>query len=151
MERRVRLPRTTEGSLQGIAQPANSPSRRAVEAHPLFGGWSATRWQYRSASPPERVVDVVTDLGGSITLSLTATAFILAVDVASRGSVSVSGRCEVRADELLLCLDGGDAPERVSFHQTGDTLSLRSDQSAWDFEGNGTDQRAAFVAVLVRL
>jgi len=147
----VRLPRATEGSLQGFAQPADGASGRAADAHPLFGGWSATRWQYRSASVPEHVVDVVTDLRGSITLSLTATAFILAFDVATRGSISVSGRCEVRGDELLLWLDGGDVPERVSFHQTNDTLSLRSDQSAWDFDASGQDQQAAFVAVLVRL
>jgi len=91
------------------------------------------------------------DLGGSVTLSLTATAFILAFDVPGRGAQSVSGACEVRGAELRFVPEGTDGEERVAFHQIGDTLSLRSDASGWDFDGNGQDQRAGFVAVLVRL
>jgi hypothetical protein len=93
----------------------------------------------------------VTDLSGSITLSLAASAFILAFDVAGRGKHSISGACEVRGEELLLVAAGSDRAERVAFHQTGDTLSLRSDESGWDFDGQGRDQGAAFFAVLVRL
>lgn len=121
--------------------------------HRLFGGWSATRWQYAAlaAPPPGRVVDVVCDLGGSVTLSLTATAFILAFDVAGRGRHSVYGACEVRGDELLLRPEGAGAPTSVRFRQNGDTLSLQSDASGWDFDGDGGDEAAAFVAVLVRL
>jgi len=130
---------------------AAAPPRSAPATHPVFGGWSATRWQYTSAASPQRVADVVCDLGGSVTLSLTATAFILAIDVAGRGIHSVSGACEVRGDELLLRSDGADGPERVRFRQNGDTLSLQSDVSGWDFDNSGEDQAAAFVAVLVRL
>jgi hypothetical protein len=128
-----------------------APPRGGAVSHPVFGGWSATRWQYTSVASPERVADVVCDLGGSVTLSLTATTFILATDVAGRGIHSVSGACEVRGDELLLRPEGSDGPERVRFRQNGDTLSLQSDVSGWDFDGNGEDQAAAFVAVLVRL
>jgi hypothetical protein len=128
-----------------------APPRSDPAIHPVFGGWSATRWQYTSVTSPERVADVVCDLGGSVTLSLTATAFILAIDVAGRGIHSVSGACEVRGDELLLQPEGADGPERVRFRQNGDTLSLQSDASGWDFDGDGRDQDAAFVAVLVRL
>jgi hypothetical protein len=117
----------------------------------LFGGWSATRWQYTSLTPPERVADLVADLGGSVTLSLTASAFILAFDVAGRGPHSVSGTCEVRGDQLLLRAEGADTPHAVRFRQNGDTLSLQSDVSGWDFDNSGEDQAAAFVAVLVRL
>ena len=125
--------------------------RHAEPAGPLFGGWSATRWEYRSAGEPERTVDVVTDLRGTVTLSLTATAFILAADVPGRGQQSVSGTCEVLGGELLLTREGASLPERLAFHQAGDTLSLRSAASAWDFERDGREQAAAFVAVLVRL
>lgn len=140
------------------APPADNPpsddaagSHSGSATHPVFGGWSATRWQYSSLQTPEQVADVVCDLGGSVTLSLTATAFILAFDVAGRGKHSVSGVCEVRGDELLLRPEGTAAPHRVRFRQNGDTLSLQSDASGWDFDGNGEDQAAAFVAVLVRL
>jgi hypothetical protein len=147
----VRLPRVTEGFPPAGAASANALSRDGQAGHPLFGGWSATRWQYTSAADPGRTVDVVTDLKGSITLSLAASAFILAFDVAGRGKHSISGACEVRGEELLLVAAGTDRAERVAFHQTGDTLSLRSDESGWDFDGQGRDQGAAFVAVLVRL
>jgi len=147
----VRLPRVPASRAPGSKAPASEAPRNGPDGHPLFGGWSATRWQYGSAAEPERTVDVVTDLSGTITLSLTATAFILAFDVAGRGKQSVSGACEVRGDELWLVPEGADRTERVTFRQTGDTLSLRSDASGWDFDGNGQDQAAAFVAVLVRL
>jgi hypothetical protein len=117
----------------------------------VFGGWSATRWQYTSVSDPERAADVVCDLGGTVTLSLSATAFILAFDVAGRGKHTVSGACEVRADELLLRPEGAEAPHAVRFRHNDDTLSLQSEASGWDFDGTGQDQAATFVAVLVRL
>jgi hypothetical protein len=147
----VRLPRVLAGLPPGSAKPADGAPRSGPAGHPLFGGWSATRWQYSSAADPARTVDVVTDLSGSITLSLAATAFILAFDIGGREKHSVSGTCEVRGDELLLVHEGTDREERVAFHQIGDTLSLRSDASGWDFDGKGQDQNAAFVAVLVRL
>ena len=131
------------------AGDAEAPDGRPP--HPLFGGWSATRWEYTSLAAPQRIVDVVTDLGGSVALSLTATAFILAFDVAGRGKHSVAGTCEVRGDELWLRHEGPDRAERVAFHLAGDTLSLGSGASGWDFDGTGREQSATFVAVLVRL
>jgi len=148
----VRLLRVAGDASQKDRERTNAALRPGDSAaHPLFGGWSATRWQYTSAQQPERAVDVVCDLGGSVTLSLTATAFILAFDVPGRGAQGVSGACEVRGDELVLVPDGPNGAERVAFHQIGDTLSLRSDASGWEFDGNGQEQRAGFVAVLVRL
>jgi hypothetical protein len=146
----MRLPRSSATIPPGHGTAA-PPPHSGSPGDPLFGGWSATRWQYASEADPGRVVDVVAALGGSVTLSLTATAFILAADVPGRGNHSVSGACEVHGDELVLVPDGGDGAERVRFRQAGDTLSLRSAASGWDFDGNGEDQKATFVAVLVRL
>jgi hypothetical protein len=137
--------------MQGKPPAADAEAATGQPEHLLSGGWSATRWEYARLAAPERVVDVVTDLRGSVTLSLTATAFILAFDVAGRGKHSVAGTCEVRGDELWLVSEGADHAERVAFRQAGDTLSLRSEASGWDFDGNGREQDAAFVAVLVRL
>jgi hypothetical protein len=147
----VRLPRSSTSIGPGATAQTDAAPPDGSLVHPLFGGWSATRWQYRSAAEPGRAVDVITDLTGTVTLSLTATAFILAADVPGRGKHSVSGACQVRDDELLLVPDGGDREERVRVRQAGDTLTLRSETSGWDFDGNGQDQAAAFVAVLVRL
>jgi len=148
----VQLPRYPAAAPQSDPAPAGAASRDTAPAiHPLFGGWSATRWQYTSSAHPDRIADVVCDLGGSVTLSLTARAFILAFDVSGRGKHTVSGACEVRGDELLLRPEGMERPHRLRIRQNGDTLSLQSDASGWDFDGTGQDQEAAFVAVLVRL
>jgi hypothetical protein len=148
----VQLPLSPAGEPRNDPTPAEAPSPPAgATAHPLFGGWSATRWQYTSLTAPERVADVVADLGGSVTLSLTATAFILAFDVHGRGKQSISGACEVHGDEMLLRPEKAAGAHRLRFRQSGDTLSLQSDASGWDFDGTGQDQDAAFVAVLVRL
>jgi hypothetical protein len=148
----VRLPRFAAD--QGRAGPtagAAGPGNEGGASHPLFGGWSATRWQYTSAEDPGQTVDVVCDLGGSISLSLTETAFILTCDVAGLGHRSLGGTCVVRGDELLLSAEGTAGFDAVRFRQIGETLSLRSDASGWDFEGKGHDRAASFVAVLVRL
>ena len=148
----MQLPFSPAGEPRNEAAPAEaSSSHVGSTTHPVFGGWSATRWQYTSLAAPERVADVVADLGGSVTLSLTATAFILAFDVDGRGKHSVSGACAVHGDELLLRPEGAAAAHRLRFRHSGDTLSLQSDASGWDFDGMGQDQEAAFVAVLVRL
>jgi hypothetical protein len=149
---RLRLPPTSADAPRGSGTPTGpTPRRGDATPLPVFGGWSATRWQYSSHSQPGRLTDVVCDLGGSVTLSLSATAFILAFDVSGRGKHTVSGVCDVGGDELLLWPDGADAPQRLRFRQSGDTLALHSDSSGWDFDGTGTDQDATFVAVLVRL
>jgi hypothetical protein len=44
----------------------------------LLGSWSATRWQYTSQARPDVTADVVCDLGGSVTLSLSAATYVLA-------------------------------------------------------------------------
>jgi hypothetical protein len=147
----VRLPGRSAGPHRGTTPPSEAAPGRGSAGNPLFGGWSATRWQYRSVADAGRAVDVVTDLDGSIALSLTANAFILVSDVAGRGKQGVSGVFEVRGDELVFAPDGAGPPERVSFSQVGDTLSLRSEASAWDFDGSGREEAAEFVAVLVRL
>ena len=147
----MRLPRVGPSLLPGRATAADGAPPGGAAVHPLVGGWSATRWQYSSTAEPVRTVDVVTDLRGSITLSLAAAAYILAFDVAGLRKHTVWGACEVRGAELLLSADGAGVVERLAVHQTGDTLSLRSDASAWDFDGQGRDQEATFVAVLVRL
>ncbi len=117
--------------------------------NPLFGGWSATRWQYTDSSG--RSLDVVCDLGGSVSLSLSATAFILAYDLAGRPGPGVSGTFRVRGDELILAPHGAQDSQSVRFQQSGRTLSLHSHASSWDFDGDGNDEAAEFVAVLVRL
>lgn len=147
----MQLPFAPAGEPRNDPAPTEAPSHVDSATHPLFGGWSATRWQYTSLAAPERMADIVADLGGSVTLSLTATAFILAFDVNGRGKHSVSGACEVHGDEMLLRPEGAGGAHRLRYRQSGDTLSLESDASGWDFDGIGQDQDAAFVAVLVRL
>jgi hypothetical protein len=57
----------------------------------------------------------------------------------------------ISGDELVLNTDGYFGVQRVRFRQAGETLSLFSHESGWDFDGDGKDEGADFVAVLVRL
>jgi hypothetical protein len=118
--------------------------------HPVFGSWSATRWQYVSRERPERVVDVVTGLGGSVTLSLSGDTYVLTWEIAGQPSHSVGGTLGVHGDRLELLPRDAGAVDTVAFHAAGDTLSLSSSASAWEFDGGG-EEPADFVAVLVRL
>ncbi len=127
------------------------PSERSPSDGALLGSWSATRWQYTSRERPERVIDVVIDLRGTVTLSLTAGTYILAWDVVGRGSQSIGGTYAANGHELEFAQPGADVKERVGFRLGADELSLRGAESAWDFEGNGHEEPADFVAVFVRL
>jgi hypothetical protein len=95
-------------------------------------------------------VDVVCDLGGSVSLSLSDGRFILTCDIPGRGSLTVSGQFQVEGGKLHFTALESATPQGVRFHQVDRTLSLHSDGSAWDFDGQG-EQPAEFVAVLVRL
>jgi hypothetical protein len=116
----------------------------------LYGSWSATRWQYTGREPPQRKVDLVCDLGGSVTLSLSDGTYVLTWDV-GQGSRSLGGAVAVDGDRLTLHPQGGADPEALWFRLAGDTLALSTDASAWDVDGDGRDEVATFVAVLVRL
>ena len=114
----------------------------------LLGSWSATRWQYTSRA--QRTVDVVCDLGGTVTLSLSAHSYVLTWSVTGQTSRSVGGALAVVGDHLDFLAQGAEQRESVTYRLGGETLALSSDATGWDFDGSG-DEPAAFVAVLVRL
>jgi len=122
---------------------------RPPPTHPLHGSWSATRWQYTSRERPERVVDVVAGLGGTVTLSLSEGTYVLTWAIPGHGDASVGGTLTI--DGARLVLDAAGTPAgSLLFHVSAATLALSSETSAWDFDGSG-EEAAAFVAVLVRL
>ena len=117
----------------------------------LLGTWSATRWQYTSHDDATRAVDVVCDMGGAVTLSLSAGMYVVSHAIAGDGIHTQGGTCEVADDRLRLASEHSNRVDVLRFRLAAETLSLQSDDSAWDFSGEGRDERAAFVAVLVRL
>jgi hypothetical protein len=145
------LLRQSDGQLDDTTTP---PRRRAGDrlapTHPVHGSWAATRWQYASRAHPERVVDVVTGLGGSVTLGVSDSAYVLSWSVPGHGAGNVGGTIAIRGAHLELLAAGAASPESLLVHLSGETLALSSDASAWDFDGNG-EEPADFVAVLVRL
>ena len=116
----------------------------------LLGSWSATRWQYTSRATPDRVVDVVTGLGGSVTLSLSAQAYVLTWAVPGLGDGTIGGALAIEDGRLALIPAGAGLAESLAFRLASATLALSCDASSWDFDGSG-EVRADFVAVLVRL
>ena len=137
------------GKAEGGAAPPRPLS--GAEDGPLFGSWSATRWQYTRRTEAPQSVDVVCDLGGTVTLSLSAGTYVLTYDVAGRGNRSEGGSCAVVDDRLHLTPQGIDVADVVRFRIAAETLSLSAETSAWDFAGAGEEEVADFVAVLVRL
>ena len=148
----MRLPRNyastalAAGNTEGL--PAGAPG---LPDNPLLGSWSATRWQYARGDDSGQVLDLVCDLGGTITLSLSDGTWVLAYDVAGRAKQSVGGTWVARQDVLELSAAGADAAEAVRFRVSTETLSLSSLESWWDFDNSGQDVPALFVAVFVRL
>ena len=132
------------------AAPAKPSDFRTRAAGTPFGSWSATRWQYTSVVRPELQVDVVCDLQGTITLSLSEETYVLTWNLGS-GSRSVGGTVTLDGDRLTLLPHGAAEPDVVAFRVASDTLALSAEASAWDLDGDGRDETAAFVAVLVRL
>jgi hypothetical protein len=119
--------------------------------HAIHGSWSATRWQYTSRADPARTVDVVCDLGGVVTLSLSEGTYVLTCDVAGRRNQSVGGVFTMSGDDIHLRASGASDPERVRFRIAAETLALSADESRWDFDGDGRDEPASLIAVFVRL
>ena len=145
----MRLRASAGNALLGGLAPESGTGRRSPFAGPLLGSWAATRWEYASITS-RRVVDLVCDLGGSVTLSVSPGTYILTWDIARQGRRSVGGTVEVRASALHLHPHDGVDEEVVLFQLADDTLTLSAAQSAWAFDGNG-EEPAAFTAVLVRL
>jgi hypothetical protein len=137
--------------MSSLIPDGRDPAERSHSDGALLGSWSATRWQYTSRSRPERMVDVVCDLRGTVTLSLSAGTYILAWDIAGLGSQSLGGTYAVRDHELEFAVSSAEVRETVAFRLGAEELSLRGAESAWDFDGAGHEEPADFVAVFVRL
>ncbi len=134
---------------RGQVQSAGAPGSADAASGP-FGSWSATRWLYVSRERPERQLDVVCDLRGTVTLSLSEGAYVLSWDVPERGSASVGGAMTLEGDRLQLRRSGAGAADAVLVRVGADTLALSTSDSAWDF-GDGVEEPADFVGILVRL
>jgi len=145
----VRLRRFLEVGGEDRPVPAAAGDRHSADGE-LMGSWSATRWQYASRTRPDRIVDLVCDLHGSVTLSLSAGACVLTWDVPGHSSGSIGGAVALKDGALILRLHGADEADSVRYRVAAQTLALSSDGSAWDFGGDG-EEPAEFVAVLVRL
>lgn len=116
----------------------------------LLGSWSATRWQYAGKTDREQVVDVVAGLKGSVTVSLSAGAFVITWDVPGHGNGSVGGSVSMTDGVLTLRTQGSGEAHVVRHRVSAMTLALSGEESAWNFDGKG-EVAAEFAAVLVRL
>jgi hypothetical protein len=96
-------------------------------------------------------VDVVCDLGGSVTLSLSAGTWVLTVDIAGRARQSVGGTWNAATDRLELHAATLPRPVVMGYRLGAGELVLHMEGSEWDFDGDGTEEPAGFVAVFVRL
>jgi hypothetical protein len=115
----------------------------------LPGSWSATRWEYTDGSG--RRVDLVAELGGIVTLSLSAGTWVLTFAVPGRGVRSAGGTFAADGHTLALRPVPEGAPVVLAYRVSADTLSWNDAHSGWDFDGDGVDEAASLVAVFVRI
>lgn len=146
----MRLPPFPTGRLPGVFTAETPDGVLASHVHGLLGAWSATRWQYVAADGA-RQADVICDLGGMITLSISPGTWVLSFVVPSWGARSVGGTWTEDEGMLRLAPLGAPVIGDLRFRVSGEVLSLGSDQSEWAFHDDGTVEPARLQAVFVRL
>lgn len=146
----MRLPPFPTGRLPGAFTAETPEGASAGRAYGLLGAWSATRWQY-SAADPGRQVDIVCDLAGMITLSISAGTWVLSFVIPAWGARSVGGTWIETAGLLRFAPLGAPVIDDLRFRVSGDVLSISSDQSEWAFHDAGRPEPARLQAVFVRL
>ncbi len=107
------------------------------------------RWEYGRHDGSRRV-DIVGDLGGTVTISIGDGTYVLSHQLAGGETRSASGTLAETGQEWIDFHPAEGAPERVGFRRAAGTLALRSEHSSWDFTGGG-EESAEFTAVLVRI
>lgn len=143
---------TPSPAAPGQVNPLHESDRFATPgtvAEPPLGSWSATRWQY--ARREGLAVDVVADLGGTVTLSFSAGTWILSWDLPGRGSETVGGTWRRDGERLELWRGGAEQSELLLLRGDLDMLTLQCAASAWTFGDGAGEEPAEFVAILVRL
>lgn len=117
----------------------------------LLGSWSATRWHHVAIDRADRTVDLVCELGGTVTLSLSAEMYVLAWDIPGRSPGSIGGPWAERGG--ILEFDGRhpEGKESVTYHLNGSLLTITSEASSWEFENDGVQVATRFVGVFVKL
>lgn len=146
----MRLPPFPTGRLPGVFTAETPEAASAGHVHELLGAWSATRWQYAAADGGRRV-DVICDLAGMITLSISPGTWVLSFVVPRWGARSVGGTWTEDAGILRLAPLGAPVIGDLRFRVSGEVLSLSSDQSEWSFRDEGPAEPATLQAVFVRL
>jgi len=145
----MRLPPFPSGVLlAGLAGRA-----AAGHQHPgdeLIGAWSATRWQYTRLDGGGSV-DVVCDLGAVMTLGLSEGTWVLSFTIPGRGEQTIGGTWTRHDGMLELLQRGAVEPERLRCRVSRELLSLTSNDSGWDFDGDAKDEPASLTAVFVKL
>ena len=116
----------------------------------LLGSWSATRWEYTDARDDAQRVDLVCDLGGMVTMSISRESWVLTFVVPGRGTSSTSGTLAAE-DRMLRLSPTGQEPTTLGYRVSAEALSWNDADSGWDFDGDGRHEPARLVAVFVRI
>ena len=94
---------------------------------------------------------MVCDLGGTVTLSVSADRYVLSWDLGDGQSQSHGGHYLAYGEGLEFTAVETGGSDRVGFRFGPREMSFSSEESGWDFDGTGGEEPASFVAVFVRL
>ncbi|MDH5198359.1 MAG: hypothetical protein OEY20_14040 [Gemmatimonadota bacterium] len=120
--------------------------RTGVLIDDLAGAWDATVWRYTSTADPTTMVDLVADLGLSVTVTVTRDSRLYFV-IEPGGWTSTTDELLIDGNQMLV-RNGGESQSFV-FSLEDDTWSLAG-LNEFDFDQDGTQDEAMLEAVVVR-
>lgn len=140
--------------LLGLALASCGDKGTAPKPAELAGTWTATKAEYVSRTTPPETVDLVGDLGGTVTLTLTeaqAFTYIEAVPGAEPDTVTGTWRVEGDVGDQLSLSPAG-VPWSIMFDMyfSGNTLRLTDGDVEYDFDEDGTPDAADLFLYLSR-
>lgn len=126
----------------------NTPKPPTVEQ--LAGTWTATKFEFTNKSNTSQKVDLVT-LGGVFTLTIDSSGAYTATIVlpGEPPDVDTGVITTITGNSITIDSDSDD-PEVLSFTYSGNSMTLVSDNSEFDFNDDGVETPAIATIVLVR-
>lgn len=140
----MRVARTL-GVFAGIAFAIACNGATEITVENLEGSWQASTYVYTDKADATRQVDII-PLGASMTLTVAANGTTSSVfNDGQGGTSSDSGTFTAQGQQLTL------AGIAYIASLSGSTLTLQSDNGAYDFDSDGTDDPATVTITLTRL
>lgn len=120
------------------------------QAGDLFGFWGAVQHEHTSLADPDLTYDLIADGGGTYSLELLRDGTYRWTLNSPQGNTTGTGSFAVAAGKLTLTPESGGEPTVYSATLGDIFLTLRNEDAAWDFDGDGAPEPAELIMLLDR-